>query len=274
MPIDSHTRLYGVLGDPVAHSLSPIMHTRAFSHLGVNAVFLAFRVSDIEGAVRGMRALGIQGVSVTIPHKQSVMAFLDEVDELAARIGAVNTVIHRDGTLFGCNTDAWGAITALSEKTPLKNRYVVVLGAGGAARAIGFGALREGARVTIVNRTVDKGERLSKDIGAEFLPLAEVRRIEADVLINTTSVGMKPAVDTTPIDPRFLHGDMIVMDIVYNPMKTRLLGDAEKIGCTTIDGTVMFVHQGAKQFELWTGMPAPVALMRQTVIGALGGQGA
>ena len=270
MSIDSHTALYAVIGNPVRHSLSPKMHNRAFSHIGQNAVYLALPVADVAGAVSGIRAFGIRGVSVTIPHKVAIMGYLDEIDAQADRIGAINTVVNRDGILHGCNTDAWGAVKALTETTPIADKTVSIIGAGGAARAIGFGLISEGARVKILNRTREKGETLARVLGAEFQPLTPTLRLDCHALINTTPVGMTPNTGRSPVSPKALTKEMVVMDIVYNPLKTKLLQDAEAAGCRTIDGTAMFVYQGVMQFELWTGKKAPVELMRQTVLEALG----
>ena len=215
--INSNTKLYAVVGDPIEHSLSPIMHNRAFSYLGYNAVYLAFRVKDPAGAVTGMRALNINGLSVTIPHKVAVMAYLDEIDPIAERIGAVNTVVNREGVLYGYNTDAWGAVKSLEDQakqTPIKGAVVGILGAGGAARAIGFGLASEGARVTIINRTREKGENLARDLGAEFQPLTPALHLDCDVLVNTTPIGMTPNTGSSPIASNALKKEMVVMDIV------------------------------------------------------------
>ena len=267
--IDSHTALYAVIGNPVRHSLSPLMHNRAFSHIGHNAVYLALPVEDVAGAVSGIRAFGIRGVSVTIPHKVSIMDYLDEIDENAARIGAINTVVNREGVLHGCNTDARGAVKALTEQ--IAGKTVGIIGAGGAARAIGFGMISEGARVIILNRTREKGEKLAQELGGDFQPLTPDLGLNCDILINTTPVGMTPDLGISPIPQKALTKEMVVMDIVYNPLKTKLLQDAEATGCPTIDGTAMFVYQGVLQFELWTGKKAPIDVMRDAVLEALKG---
>jgi shikimate dehydrogenase len=261
--------LFGVIGDPIAHSVSPVMHGRAFAYIGFNGIYLAFQVKDLPGATAGIRALGLKGVSVTIPHKVAVMELIDEVDETARRIGAVNTVVNRDGQLWGCNTDCPGAVRALTEKTSLRDKRVVILGAGGAARAVGFGIRAEGGRVVIANRTPKRGEILARDLDSEFVPLEDLRSLDCDILINTTPVGMHPQVDDTPLSKDLLHRDMVVMDAVFNPLQTRLLKDAQACGCTTVDGATMLVYQGAEQFELWTGEQAPVEVMRQAVLEAL-----
>jgi len=251
------------------------MHNRAFSHMEYNAAYLAFQVKDIAGAVSGIRALNICGVSVTIPHKVSVMKHLDDIDQTAARIGAVNTVVNREGVLHGYNTDAWGAVKALKDRmdrTTISGATVGIVGAGGAARAIGFGLVEEGARINIINRTREKGEALAHTLAAGFQPLTPDLQLDCDILVNTTPIGMTPKTGVSPIPAAALDRKMVVMDIVYNPLRTRLLQDAEAIGCPTIDGTAMFVNQGAFQFELWTGRTAPVDIMRDAVLGALEGQ--
>ncbi|MBU1172486.1 MAG: shikimate dehydrogenase [Proteobacteria bacterium] len=267
--INTKTCLYGVLGDPVSHSLSPLMHNTAFDHIGYNGVYLAFGVKDLGSAVAGIRALGIKGASVTIPHKIKVMDYLDEIDEQALKIGAVNTIVNRNGHLFGYNSDCLGAIHALKEKTPIRDKHVVIAGAGGAARAIAFGILAEGGKLTILSQIKEEGEALAMDLGVDYYPLSEYLDHGCDIFINATPVGMTPHVDDMPVGPEYLKASMTVMDIVYNPLKTRLLDEAEKAGCKWVDGVSMFVYQGVSQFESWTGKKAPVDLMRQVVLSAL-----
>ncbi len=269
MNIDAETDLYILLGNPVSHSLGPAMHNRALAYLQHNGVYLAFCVENIEGAIKGIRALGIRGASVTIPHKISVMPFLDKLDPKAERIGAVNTIVNRDGCLVGYNSDATGAVRALLEKTSLKDKAVAIIGAGGAARAIGYGVVSEGAKTVILNRTPERGEPLANELGADFFPLNEIGKVPAEILVNTTPVGMFPDTDATPVDKGLLHDGMVVMDIVYNPFATRFLREAAEKGCITIDGVGMFVYQGAFQLELWTGKAAPITIMRQAVVNAL-----
>ncbi|MEW6077256.1 MAG: shikimate dehydrogenase [Thermodesulfobacteriota bacterium] len=269
MAINAKSTVYCVLGDPVAHSRSPVMHNAAFAAAGINDAYVAFRVKDIAGAVGGIRALGIGGASITIPHKVSAMAHLDEVDEEARRIGAVNTVVNRDGRLVGHNTDWQGAIRALLEKTVVRGRTVLVIGAGGAARAVAYGVAREGGRLLIADLTVAGAKPLARDFGGDALAVAEAGSCEWDVLINTSPVGMAPDSDVSPVPREWFRPGGVVMDIVYNPLKTRLLKEAAECGCETIDGLAMFVYQGAAQFEAWTGRPAPVEVMRQAVLVAL-----
>lgn len=267
--ISAATKLYAVIGDPVGHSLGPVMHNRAFGALGHDGAYLAFRVTDIVSAVTGIRALGIRGISITIPHKISVMPHLDHCDDLALEIGAVNTIVNDNGHLKGYNTDCLGAVRALGTATQIKGRRVVVVGAGGAARAVAFGIREAGGVLTIANRTRNTGESLAAELDAQFVPLAETGGGAWDILINTTSVGMSPNDGEMPVLERALNGDMVVMDAVYNPLKTRLLKHAEEMGCVTVGGVGMFVHQGAIQFELWTGSAAPLDAMEDAVLSVL-----
>ena len=263
---DRTPRIYAVFGDPIGHSLSPVMHNSALAQAGLDGCYLAFRVKDIAAAVSGIRGLGIRGASITIPHKISVMKYLDQVDSLAADIGAVNTVVNRRGILHGFNSDSAGAIKALTEKTDIDGKDVAVVGAGGAARAVGFGIMQEGGRLTVINRTREKGERLASDLDCEFKPLSEIKQLPFHIIVNATSAGMTPHDDSVPVNTDLLENGTVVMDMVYNPLKTRFLAEAEKIGCTTVDGVAMFVNQGAIQFELWTGEKAPVEVMRKVVL--------
>lgn len=265
MSINSATRLYAVLGDPVAQSLSPLMHNRAFQETGFNGVYVALRVTDPKAAVSAVRTLGIAGCSITIPHKEAVFPYLDEVTPLARKVGAVNTIINRDGYLVGDNTDGPGALQALLAKTSIANRKVALIGAGGAAKGIGHALCDAGAVVTVVNRTVDKGERLAKVLSATFVPLAEMEKASFDLLINTTSVGMHPSIDDSPIRFDILNQKQTIMDIIYNPLETKFIASARQKGCLVIDGVEMFVRQGAMQFELWTGCKAPVEEMDAVV---------
>lgn len=267
--INAKTRLYGVIGDPVSHSLSPVMHNAAFEAIGYNGVYVAFHVKNIKDAVSGIRALNIQGASVTIPHKVTVMGHLDEIEVKAKQIGAVNTIVNREGHLFGYNSDCEGAIRALGEATPIQGKRVLLLGAGGAARAIGFGIREEGGDLTILNVIQEEGEILARDLGVNYFPLESYRDFDCDILINATPVGMTPQREAMPVSADFLKKEMVVMDIVYNPLETRLLKEAAKRGCKTVDGVSMFVYQALSQFESWTGERAPYDLMRKTVLKAL-----
>jgi shikimate dehydrogenase len=270
MKISATTSTYCVIGDPITHSLSPVMHNAAFQDVEYNGVYLAFNVKDVASAMAGFKGLGIKGASVTIPHKLAVMECLDHIDGTAVKIGAVNTIVNRDGKLFGYNTDCLGATRALLDKTKIKGKQVVLAGAGGAARAIGFGILAEGGSLTIINILEDEGENLAKDLGVNYYPLGHFKHLDCDILINATPLGMAPNTNDMVVEAEYLRSDMTVMDIVYNPLETRFLKEAEAIGCNIVDGVSMFVYQGVAQFEMWTGLKAPVELMRGVVIAALG----
>ncbi len=269
MQLDGKTKLYGIMGKPVSHSLSPVMHNAAFQACGLNKVYVAFEVEDIPRAMDGFRALGVGGVSVTIPHKQAVIPLLDAIDPLAQKIGAVNTLLIHDGHIHGYNTDWIGANQALEMIVDLPGSTVLVVGAGGSARAIGFGLQEKGATVILANRTLTRGQALAGDLNCECYPLAEINNLKVDALVNATSVGMTPNVDETPVPKQVLKNIPAVMDIVYAPSETRLLKEAKEAGCKTVSGTYMLLFQGAAQFELWTGRKAPVDVMREKLFSQL-----
>ncbi len=276
MDINAHTQFCGVIGNPVEHSLSPAIHNAAFQKLGLNYVYLAFRVEAIGEAIKGLRALGnFRGASVTIPHKVAAVPFLDSVESTARHIGAINTIVAEGVTLTGHNTDAIGALRALREGgVELKGRQVVMLGSGGAARAIAFalGTVTGIERLTLLG--IDSQERtaLARDLQSKtgmtvqesLLDEGALRKILPDshVLIHCTPMGMSPKVNETAVPAALLHTGLTVMDIVYNPRDTQLLKDAKARGCRTIPGLEMFLHQAAAQFELWTHHAAPADVMR------------
>jgi shikimate dehydrogenase len=271
--IDGRTRVYGLLGRPVAHSLSPAMHNAAFRQLGLGAVYVAFPVTDLARAVAGLRGLGIAGVSVTIPFKEEIIPLLDDLDPRAARIGAVNTVVHREGKLTGYNTDWLGALTALQAQTTIRGEHFLILGAGGAARAIAFAITESGGRVTLTDMDPARAAALARDLGAAAIPLDTLDRCPARLLINATPVGMEPQAEEIPLNPDLLARFILVMDIVYRPLETRLLREARARGAATIDGLQMLIHQATAQFELWTGRPAPLETMSRAAYEALGERG-
>lgn len=276
------TTYVGLFGWPVAHSRSPQMHNAAFIHLGVDWEYLLLPVapSDVQDAVAGIRALRFAGVNVTVPHKQAVMPALDDVRDDARAIGAVNTIVNRDGRLIGHNTDAAGFLRALREAgfSPTGCR-AVVLGAGGAARAIVYALLSEDAQVTIANRTVERATALAQrsseyfDAEPAVVPLSTTDDLAgaiaaADLLVNATSVGMSPAVDADPLPAEItLPPTITVYDLVYSPRNTKLLQRAHAAGVTAVDGLGMLLHQGAVAFELWTGRDAPIDIMRAALLG-------
>ena len=271
MKINGKTVIHGIMGDPVAHSLSPAMHNAAFAELGLNCVYVAFPVKDVKSAMDGFRALGVKGVSVTIPHKQAVIFWLDEIDPVAVKIGAVNTLLVRnDRTIKGFNTDWLGANRALEEHLDLSGKTILLLGAGGSARAIGFGLIEAGARVMIASRTQKSGEQLAQSLDCDWHPLSAVATLSADGLVNATSVGMAPQDQDSLVPRPSLASYPVVMDIVYSPLKTRLLREAAEAGCITINGLAMLLYQGVAQFELWTGRKAPVGIMKGKLLAGLG----
>jgi shikimate dehydrogenase len=276
MDINTATQFCGVIGNPIEHSLSPAIHNAAFQKLALNFVYLAWKVDRIGDAVRGLRALGnFRGASVTIPHKVAVLPFLDEVDTTARHIGAVNTIVAEEGQLLGMNTDATGALRALREgNAPLKGASVVIVGSGGAARAIAFALAAEAEvrRLHLLGIEVDERRNLATDlrdktgvsIEEEDLDEGRLKNAlpEARVLIHCTPVGMAPKIGRSCIPRKFLHRELIVMDVVYNPRETQLLIEARTAGCRTISGLEMFLYQAVAQFERWTGRSAPIQVMR------------
>ncbi|SMC49167.1 shikimate dehydrogenase [Desulfocicer vacuolatum DSM 3385] len=266
---DTATDLYAVFGNPVAHSMGPLMHNTWFNTCRVNAVYMAFGIDDIRQGMAAMRTLNIKGASITIPFKEKILDYLDGVDPVAGEIGAVNTVVNRNGELWGYNTDCAGAVDPLKQIISLSGKTVYILGAGGAARAVAFGIAREKGRVVIVNRNEKRGNALADHVKGSFVPWEEFTGTHGDIIINTTPLGMVPAIHLSPVKGTALHMDTIVMDIVYNPLDTRLLCDARAAGCKTVDGLSMFIHQGVRQFCLFTGEEPPLELMRNTIIEAL-----
>jgi len=283
--ISGKTAVCGVIGDPIEHTMSPVMHNAAFKKLGLDYLYVPFRVrkEELGRAVEGMRALNIRGLNVTIPHKVAIIPLLDKLDPLVEKIGAVNTIVNDGGVLTGYNTDATGFLQALlEEEVEPEGKNIVILGAGGASRAVSFILAERGASLVILNRQLelDWAEELARRISQSFNK--EVKALilneenlavvleRADVLVNATSVGMSPKIDETPVPARLLKPGLIIFDILYNPVKTRLMKEAEVAGAQTIGGLDMLVWQGALAFEKWTGHKAPYDLMKREVIKALG----
>jgi shikimate dehydrogenase len=265
--------LFALFGNPVGHSLSPLMHNAAYERMRINAHYIPVCVDDAAEAIERMTQLALRGASITIPFKTAVMPLLDQVDDTSRMIGAVNT-IARDAhdRLAGYNTDWIGVVRDLEEALEIKDKTFVIVGAGGAARAAAFGIRQQGGLPLIVNRTPEKGEKLAKEFDCPAYPLARIAEVSADCLINTTSVGMTPDNEISPVVKEVLKNFPWVMDCVYNPLRTRLLQDAAQEGCATITGLGMFVHQGAEQIKLWTGQEPPRELMKQVVLERLGGR--
>ena len=263
--------VFGIIGWPVSHSLSPAMHNAAFRALEFPAVYGLFPVApeDLEEAIKGLKALNIKGVSVTIPHKEAVIPLLDALNEVAWEIGAVNTILNREKKLLGFNTDWIGVREALGEVIHLPGQKAVVVGAGGAARAVVYALKHEGAEVVIYNRTFEKAKRLAEKFGVQAKPWEELAKAQGDVLVQTTSVGLKE--DVSPVPKEILSGFKVVMDLVYFPLETRLLREAREAGCVVVNGLKMLVYQGAEQFRLFTGQDPPVGLMEEAARAALRG---
>lgn len=265
-----NSRIYGVAGDPIRSSLSPLMLNTAFREGGVDASYLPLLTKDARELMQLARELPLSGFSVTMPLKQTILPLLDRVDPLAARIGAVNTVRREpDGSFSGFNTDAAGITSPLKARLVMKGARILVLGAGGAARAATFACVGEGAAVSVCNRTYASAAELASQAGAQVLSSEELADAAAfDVLIHATPAGMRQNATEWPLPPSQLPADLI-FDLVYNPLETPLLRLAREQGRAVIQGVEMFIHQGARQFEIWTGHAAPVQTMRQVVLKAL-----
>jgi len=280
--ISGKTKLVGVMGDPIEHSVSPAMHNMAFNVMELDYVYVPFKVkkTDLAKAVQAVRALNIRGLNVTIPHKVEIIPLLDDIDSLAREIGAVNVLVNNDGLLKGYNTDAEGFLHVLLEHgVEPEGQNVVILGAGGAARAIAFTLAGRGANLIILNRTPANAAKCAADVSNATGQTVEVLALNAKnlsdamdrghILVNTTSVGMFPEKNDALVTSNLIRPHFIVADIVYNPYKTRLLAEAEKAGARTINGLEMLIWQGALAFEKWTGKKAPLNVMRKGATQAL-----
>ena len=267
--LNRKTRVYGVIGDPVSHSLSPLMHNLAFQYKKINAVYLPFLVHDLKDFLRAIKPLGIAGFSVTLPHKEKLLRYLDDCDPLAAAIGAVNTVVVRgNGKLYGSNTDYVGVLRALERRVRLHGSRVLIFGAGGVARAVAFALAQAGSIVCVSARRMEQAEKLSRSVGGEAVSRARMRKEFFDAIVNCTPVGMHPRTNESPLRAAELNC-RLVFDTIYRPMNTKLLRLAEKRGIETVSGIEMFIAQGTAQWEIWTERRAPVALMRNAVLKSL-----
>jgi len=282
MEISGKTRVCGIIGDPVEHSLSPAMHNAAFQKLKLDFVYVAFKVGrdKLREAIVGAKSLDIRGLNVTMPHKNAVMKHLDEIDPMARSIGAVNTILNDKGKLIGYNTDGIGALKALKESDiSLNGKKLLLLGAGGAGKAIAFHMAEEVQELKILNRTTSKAKDLAevlcrkfgKKIDGNTLSATTIKKelADADIVVNATSVGMHPKDDQSPIVPSWLRPNLCVMDIVYNPIETKLVKDARSVGAKVVSGVEMLVYQGVASFEIWTNRPAPVKVMKQAILDKL-----
>ncbi len=264
-----NTRLVILLGQPLGHSVSPAMHNRVFEKLGMDYCYMPVEVSaeNLKTVFSGLKKINVAGFNVTIPHKVHIMEFLDELDPLAQTIGAVNTICLRDGKTKGYNTDGEGFIQSLEEKADIsvKGKRIFILGCGGAVRAIGMTLAFKGAeKIYLCNRTQSKAERLTREINEKISTCAETVAQtpktmkpflqNCDILVNGTQLGMHPNESISPLDESLLAKHLIVSDIVYNPLMTKLMKDAKQLGCTVVDGLGMLIYQGAAAFQLWTGV--------------------
>jgi shikimate dehydrogenase len=286
MSINGRTRICAIIGKPVEHSLSPVMQNAAFQKLGLNLVYVAFTVTrdGLKEAISGARSLGLRGLNVTMPYKKVISKYLDEVDSTAKAIGAVNTILNNQGKLIGYNTDGKGAIIALQQNGIItKEKKMLILGAGGAAKAIAFQAAQEVKELVIVNRTSETVDQLSRQLCKKFGNKVIGKQLSTevlneeleitDILVNATSLGMYPHVSSSPIPSNLLHSDLCVMDIIYNPLETKLMKDAKSVGAKVVSGLEMLIYQGAIAFEIWTNCPAPVKVMREAVLNKLAEHG-
>ena len=279
--ISGKTKICALIGDPVEHTMSPAIHNTAFSETGLDYVYVAFGVKaeELDKAIEGMKALNIRGMSVTMPHKVTILKLLDKLDPLAEKIGSVNTIVNDDGVLTGYNTDATGFLQALLERgIEPKGKNIAILGAGGASRAVSFILADRGANLVILNRLLefDWAVELARKISQTFSKNVEALELnrdnlvkalgKADILVNATSVGMSPNIDETPVPSELHKPGLIVYDIIYNPVKTKLLREAEDAGAEIISGVDMLVWQGVQAFEKWTGLKPPVELMKEEAI--------
>ena len=277
--IDSDTKVFGVIADPVGHSLSPIIHNAAFRSIGLNNVYLPFRVprEDLRTFLSDCEDLGVHGLSVTIPHKEEVISCVDEIDAVAREIGAINTVLFRDGKKYGFNTDLPAAMASIASvvktrygSNGMKGRRALILGAGGVAKTVAYGLVQQGAEVVICSRTSARSELLAEQLHCEVLEWDRRHNEEFDLLVNGTPVGMHPNLDQTPFEKRGLRREMVVFETIYNPEQTLLLKLARESGCAVVTGVNMFVRQGAIQFKLFTDQEAPIELMRSEIKRTIG----
>ncbi len=287
MDISGKTKICSVIGDPIKHSLSPTIQNAAFNHLNLNFIFLAFKVrtAELELAIQGMRSLNIHGLNVTMPHKNKVINYLDEIDSTVEFLNSANTIVNKKGQLHGYSTDGIGAVKALQENgIDLSSSKVVLLGAGGAGRAIAFSIADKVKELIVLNRDVKKVKNLGLDLKLKFNTNIQYGTLSQDsiqknlrssnLLINATNVGMIPNSKLSIVDPKLLNSDLTVMDIVYNPLETKLLSDAKIVGAKTINGVEMLIYQGAASFELWTGRKAPIEIMKLAILKKISNKGA
>lgn len=268
MKINGETQIIGFVGSTYRFSKMYALYNAAFKAMNLNYIYIPFIVSDLKPAIDGIRNLGIKGIGVTIPYKVEIIKYIDELDENAKRIGAVNVVINHNGKLIGGNTDGLGAVKALKEKIrDLKNKKVLLLGAGGAARALAFTLKDEKVSLTVLNRTTDEAVELSKRVGCNFDNLTNFKKIIADndIVINSTCVGMQPNINESLVVKELLTPKMTIMDLVTNPKETKLVKDAKDKGCRIVYGDRMLFWQAVLKFKIFTGVDAPVKVMEKAL---------
>ena len=266
--VDAATKVFGVAGDPIEHSLSPAIMNAALRRENVNGVFLALHARSLKDLLACVKDIPIQGLAITMPHKQAILSHLDNTDPFTAKIGACNTIVRSaDGKLYGFNTDTSGVVRPLEQRMTLQDTKILVLGAGGAARAAVFGLKERGAQVSVLNRSLAAAPKLARQARARTVKRPDLKKMEFDVIINATPVGMGNAKES-PLNAEEIKAKY-VFDMVYDPSETRLLKLAKERGCEVIAGSEMFVHQAARQFEIWTGKPAPREDMLRIVNQAL-----
>ncbi len=264
--VDAATRVYGVAGDPIEHSLSPQMLNAAFRRENLNSMYLALHAKSLDDLIKCAREIPIHGMSITMPFKQDILSHLDNCEPLCQKVGACNTVIRsQDGKLYGFNTDVAGIVRPLEQRMHLAGAKILVLGAGGAARAAVFGLRERGANVFILNRTPQTAQKLARESGGKSIKRDDLKKMQFDVIINATPVGMGNGHGKAILEEREMNA-RIAFDLVYNPVETKFLQMARAKGLAVITGVEMFVQQGARQFEIWTGKPAPAAEMQHVVI--------
>ncbi len=279
----SKTKVLCIIGNPIEHSMSVTMHNASIQNLGLDYVYLAFKVlsNDLSSAINGLKAFKIKGASITIPHKISVMKYLDKIEPMAENIGAINTIKNENGILIGRNTDGEGFIKSIKESGyNLKNKKIVLFGAGGAARACAFYLAKEIDEITIINRSNSSMKdlisklKLNYDIPIKGFNLSKSEDIKneiegSDMLVNTTSIGMYPNVNENLVKQSWLHPKLFVVDVIYSPLQTKLLQEASSIGCNVLSGVDMLVNQGILAFKWWTGVSPDKKLMKQVVLDEL-----
>jgi shikimate dehydrogenase len=277
--ITTQTQLLCIIGHPIEHSMSPIMHNVILKELNLDYVYLAFNVypNDLKLAVKAFKTLNIKGINVTIPFKEKIIKYLDEIDPIGQKIGAINTIKNEDGYLIGRNTDADGSKKAIRKSGyDISGRNVLIIGAGGAARAVSYSLANIVNKITILNRTEKRAEKLTRELKQNFGVKTVSKEIllnnlkeeteKADILINTTPIGMYPYVNQSLIPKEFLHEDLFVFDVVYNPLETKLIKDAIECGCKTLGGLDMLIYQGASAFEWWTNKKPNINIMKKKLV--------